>query len=439
MEKSKSVIMVGGKGERLWPLTETRPKPNVYMGGNKRILEYIFDEIVGSELYSTYLASQYRREDLRRYFEDGSSFIYDDQPLRIIYAYDLKGEMNGTADSVRKSRMWVSDIKVRERGTGLEIDLTGEEKQRFIEEKFAKQPHHWEILSYEEDFDNVIVSSGDALTNLNYRRMMDFHKKNGAFVTVAIVKVPLKRLEELGAVSMTEEGKIIKFYEKENPEKLPKDLQQKPVGNMGIYIFDKGIFKMLSKMEKVLDWGHDFFHRIDTLGEEFPEYRTELSNVFGFLDSDPDFFWDDIGTIKSYHNANMLLIDGIPGINTFSRKVTEQESNTIKGTVKHSLIGRGCKIYGTIEDCVLGNDVYVGKDTHLKRCILNSEAKICGGQEGEGWIVDRIAEIKEGAQIGKDVVIGKGSTILSGAKVKDKTRIGTGMNIDEEIEGDVKI
>jgi glucose-1-phosphate adenylyltransferase len=246
-------------------------------------------------------------------------------------------------------------------------------------------------------------------------------------------------LEELGSISMNEQDIITKFYEKENPKKLSEDIHKRPLANTGIYIFNRKIFDMLNKMENILDWGRDFFHRLGSLAEEFPEYKAELSEIFGFVDENPEFFWDDIGTLESYHNANMRLIDGIPKISTFSRKVTEQESNTIRGTMIHSLLGKGCEIHGTIENCVLGNDVYVGKNTHLRGCILNSEAKIGDKQEGEGWIVDRIGRVEEGAQVGKDVVIGRSSTILPRAKVKDKTRISAGMNIDEEVEGKVRI
>lgn len=433
--------MAGGKGERLWPLTEPRPKPNVYIGGNKRILEYIVDGLVDAGFYDIHMATQYRKDDIMRYFGDGSAFVYNGEPLKFVYIYDLKDEMNGTADSIRKSRIWVANLRIKEKRTGIETYLSGEEKQRFILEKFTKQPQHWEVLSYEEDFENVVVSSGDALTNMDYQKMIEFHKKSGAFATIATVKVPLKRLEELGSVSINKEGMIKKFYEKENPKKLPEDIQQNPLANAGIYIFDKGIFKMLNKMEKVLDWGHDFFHRIDLLVKEFPEYKEELSKIFAFSDNNPEFFWDDIGTIDSYRNANMRLIDGIPKITTFSRKVREQESNTVKGTVKHSLLGEGCEIYGTVEDCVLGNDVYVGKDTYLKGCVLNTQAKVGNNQNGEGWIVDRLAEVKEGAKIGKNVVIGRNSTILPNATVMNETKIGAGMNVEEgiEVEGELKV
>jgi NDP-sugar pyrophosphorylase family protein len=439
MDKDKSIIMVGGPGARLWPLTETRPKPNVYMGGNKRILEYIIDGLVEAGFYDIHMATQYRSDDIRRCFGDGSAFAYSGELLKIIYTYAINGEMRGTADSIRQSRMWLSDVRVKEKRTGIETAFSGEEKQRFIEDRLTKQPQHWEVLSYDDNFDNLTVSSGDSLTNLDHKKMMEFHKKKGAFATVALVKVPLRRLEELGSVSMNEQDIITKFYEKENPKKLPEDIQKRPLGNTGIYIFNNKIFDMLSKMENLLDWGHDFFHKLASLAEEFPQYRTELSQIYGFVDDNPDFFWDDIGTIASYKDANMRLIDGIPRITTFSRKVTGQESNTIRGIAKHSLLGRGCEVYGTVEDCVLGNDVYVGKGTHLKRCILNSEARVGDNLEGDGWIVDRIAKVEEGAQVGKDVVIGRGSTILPGAKVKDNTRISAGMNIDEEVEGKVSI
>jgi glucose-1-phosphate adenylyltransferase len=436
----KSIIMVGGRGERLWPLTQLRPKPLVYAGGNKRILEYTVDGLVKAGFYDIHMASQYMKDNIMRCFGDGSDFLYEKEPLNIIYTFGLNDEMNGTADSIRKSRLWLANsMRIREKRTGKETELSGEEKQKFIEESYIFHPQHWEVLSYGESYDNLVVSPGDGLTNLSYEKMLDFHKKNGAFATVALVPVPIEKMRQYGAVSKTDANKITRFYEKADPKELPEEIQKTPLASAGIYIFDKSILKMLAEMEKVLDWGHDFFSKRDTLAEEFPEYRGALSDIFGFSDDSEKVFWDDIGTIQSYRDANMMLIDGIHGITTFSRKVREQESNVVKGTVRHSLIGRGCEIHGTVEDCVIGNDVVVGKGSHLKGCILNSEAKIGDGVEGESWIIDRLGEIKEGSEVGKYVVLGRASTVFPGAKVKDNAIIGAGVNIEEDVEGEVSI
>lgn len=416
----KVLILAGGEGKRLRPLTSNRPKPDVYMGGSKRILEYVIDCFARADYYDITLAVEYMADNIRDYFGDGSEFIYgqglERHPLRITYSQGPRGDsFDGTADALRKSRLRLA------KGVGSK-NIRTQESVRLTPDEYISHPENYHLQAY-DDAETIAVGSGDLLTNFSIAELIAAHKNTAPVATLAVYPMEPENIAgKFGVAKIDKTNRIIGFKEKPPLHEIDSNLI-----NAGIYVFDREVFGLLEKERGLKDIGG---HLLPRLLELYPGQL--MVHCMGG-------YWNDIGTIEGYRETNLSLIDGLDDINIYSHKQREQENSRILGNARHSLVGQGCEIGqgADIEDCVIGNDVYIGPNVKLRRCILFPRVSVHGIKgEGEDWILDRNVEIYP-SEIGRGVVIGRGTTVKEGSRIHPNVKIDRGFNISGEVTGDM--
>ncbi len=420
----KAIILVGGGGSRLRPLTDVRPKPNVYLGSRKRLLEYDIDLFVNAGYYDLVLAVEYMSDKIMNYFRDGSHFIYKDddgveKPLRIKYAQAPAGQnMVGTADAVRKSRLQLADALVVK-------DFRTQEPVEITTGEYLKSPENYHLQRYVENFNYIVVGSGDILTNADLQPIIDFHKQKSGVATIGFYDMhPGNIVNKFGIAEIDDHGRVKRFAEK---PKKKEDIFANHV-NASVYVFDRSILDILEEnKEDMLDFGK---HVFPFLLSKYPD------DLYGYVFKG---YWNDLGTIESYRKTSMELIDGLDGISSFSRRERPQEDGKVVGVAEHSLIGRGSKVESGafVKDCVIGDESEVGKNTRLNGCVMFPNSRIDNNIEASGLILDRGVHVHEGARIGNNVPIGSGTVIKKGAVIHPGVRIGQGEVITDDVSEDI--
>ena len=413
--KDKAVILAGGKGSRLSPLTHSRPKPNVYMGGNKRLLEYTIDMAVAAGYSTLHMILEHMSEKIEGRY-NGSNFNYtingQGVPIEIKYVKAPKGNVSrGTADGLRIARPHLArGIRVRARTT--------DEAQTVSFDEYKGGVERFEMKGYVEDYDTVVVLSGDHIANLDISELVRFHKRKGAFATIGLYQMEDVRriVNELGIVDVDgTTGVVTDFREK---PKTAEDVIYKTV-NLGIYVFDRSIAEWLDKNGDMLDFGKDVFPAL-------LESSDLKHSIFGHV---MNGYWNDVGTLDNYRSTSLQLIDGIPGIDVRSHRVREQENSRIAGSLRHSLIGQGCEVGNgaVVSDSVLCNDITLEENSSVELSILFHNVRVGKDVELKRATVDSDVVIERGARIGEDIIIGKGSTIGSSAVIESGTKIDSGV------------
>ena len=301
---------------------------------------------------------------------------------------------------------------------GERINPTGKSK--------FKQALRYQNMEYIEKYnpEYVLILGGDHIYKMDYEVMLDFHKEKGADVTIAVMPVPMEEAKRFGIMITDEDHKITDFEEK--PEHPRSNL-----ASMGIYIFNwKTLKEALIAMadQPALDFGKHIIPYCHEKG--MPLYAYEYNG-----------YWKDVGTLSSYWEANMELIDIIPEFNLYEEywKIYTNSANlppqyiSEQGVVDKCLIGNGSEIYGEIHSCVVGGSVTIGKGTVIRDSIIMQGVTI-----GENCVIDK-AIIAEDTVIGDEVSIGIGSeapnklkpNIYSGglATIGEKSVIPSGVQI----------
>jgi glucose-1-phosphate adenylyltransferase len=244
--------------------------------------------------------------------------------------------------------------------------------------------------------DYVLILSGDHIYKMDYEVMLDFHKESNADVTIAVMPVPIEEASRFGIMITDEENRITEFEEKpENP--------RSNLASMGIYIFSWKVLKealITLSEQNACDFGKHIIPYCHEKGDKLFAYEY-------------NGYWKDVGTLASYWEANMELIDLIPEFNLYeefwkiytkSDRITPQyisgESN-----IEKSIIGEGTSIFGEVYNSVIGSGVTIGKGALIRDSIIMKDAEI-----GEQCIVNK-AIIAEGVQIGNHVELGIGEEV----------------------------
>ena len=414
----KVIILAGGKGTRLNPLTQARPKPSVYIGGNKRFGEYVIDMGLGAGYADFHMVLEHMGDGIEKNFRDGSDFRYmvENQhvPIRIKYVRALEGkESKGTADGLRLSRPYLADaITVKERTTGSTENVSLEDYRTGI--------GHFSRTGYVETYDAVVVLSGDHISSLDLSELVRFHKQRGAFASIGLIQVDEDRIiNELGIVGFEPKtGSVRDFREK---PKTKEDVIY-TTANTGIYVFDKSMMQWLDEHPEMLDFGKEVFPAL-MLDESLKKDVKAL-----VLDG----YWNDVGTIDEYRRTSMQLIDGIKGVDDKSHRLRVDENSRVLGKMSRYSIGRGCYVGRNVEvtDSVFCNDIEIEDSPNsnapslIDRSILFHNVKVGGDVDLKGVISDSDVTIESGAVIGEGVVIGKGTTIKKNANIGRNARIG---------------
>ena len=373
------MIMAGGKGERLYPLTKDRSKPSVPFGGKYRIVDFVLSNFVNSGIFSSYVLVQYLSQSLIEYLRTTwrHEGIIPDHFLTTVPPQMRMGEnwYRGTADSVRQNINLVRD--------------------------FAP--------------DLVAIFGADHIYRMDVRQMVDFHLKNNADVTVAANTVPLEQAKAFGVLGTNEEGRIVQFDEKPaNPKSIPNN-PNFAYASMGNYIFNtEALMQILQKRFSdvpALDFGKHILPKILT------EYRTFAYNfqsqvLPGAKPYEEQGYWRDVGTIESFWQTNMDLLGEKPKldlnnpawpISTSLRHVPA--SKFLGANVENCAIGNGCVINpnAKLKHCVISDSVIIGEEAELEDCVIMDNCEIKAGSKLKKVIMDRFNTIPAHQTIGHDL------------------------------------
>jgi len=393
MENVVAIILAGGQSERLGILALERTKPAVPFAGKYRIIDFTISNCVNSGIYNTAILTQYQPRSLTDHIGIGMpwGFPRPDAKIQLLHAYLAREEgrdwYKGTADAVYQNLLYIE----------------------------------------EQDAELVLVLSGDHIYKMDYADMRQFHEKNQADVTIAVTRLPREELHEFGTVSVDEEGQVIGFQEK---VKEPKS----DLVSMGVYLFKRDILRQLLEEDaQRRSSKHDFGRNV------FPQ----LVGNCRLLAYNFEGYWRDVGTVRSYWQANMKLLEVPPSI-TFGADwpIRTQEGEprppaTIsqRGDVTNSMISHGCIIEGRVEHSVLSPGVRVAGNAVVKYSVVMSDTVIGRESVVDYSILDKEVIVEAGCYIGfgddfqvnreEPKVMNSGITIVGkGAKIPEGVKIG---------------
>ncbi len=362
MIKSKkqciAMLLAGGQGSRLGALTKHVAKPAVSFGGKYRIIDFALSNCANSHIDTVGVLTQYRPYLLNTYIGTGSSWDLDsrDGGVAILppYATETGGQWYaGTADAIYQNLDY--------------IDL------------------------YDPNF--VLILSGDHLYRMDYRKMLREHIRNNADLTVSVMRVPWEEAPRLGIITAGEDGHIVKFTEKpKNPDSN--------LASMGIYIFSKKILKdALIADSRDPESEHDFGKNI------IPTLLNEGKRLFIY-----EFkgFWKDVGTIPSFHETSMDLLEANPQFDLMSEDfpiLTHDDTQPPHfvgedGSVERSFVGNGSRIFGEVVHSIVSNGCYVGAGAKVVDSVLLPNVRVEDGAVVTRAIVGEDSTIKAGAVFG---------------------------------------
>ncbi len=353
-----AMLLAGGQGSRLGVLTAKVAKPAVSFGGKYRIIDFPLSNCINSGIDTVGVLTQY-------------------QPLRL------------------NTHIGIGIPWDLDRNIGGVTVLPPYEKSSNTEWYTGTANAIYQNINYMETYnpEYVLILSGDHIYKMDYEVMLDFHKRNGAEVTIAAMPVPMEEAKRFGIVITDDNRKIVDFEEKpENP--------RSNLASMGIYIFNWKTLReaLIAKAQQpALDFGKHIIPYCHENGA--PMYAYEFNG-----------YWKDVGTLNSYWEANMELIDIVPEFNLYeeywkiytkSDKISPQYISG-ESAIERSLIGEGSEIYGSVYNSVIGCGVTIGRGTVVRDSIIMNDTMI-----GEGCEVNK-GIIAENVTVGNQVKLGVG-------------------------------
>ncbi len=391
-----AVILGGGRGTRLYPLTKERSKPAVPIAGKYRLVDIPISNCLNSGIRRIYVLTQFNSASLNRHIKNTYNFDAFSQGFVDILAAEQTPSSQrwyqGTADAVRQSL------------------------------------HHLENYNHE----HVLILSGDQLYQMDYRVMLRHHVEKDADLTVATIPVVAAEAPGFGIMKTNKEGMVENFVEKPGVEELdqwrsemPEYFSQKGrvyLASMGIYVFKKHV---LSRLFKDNPAATDFGKEI------IPKAIMEDYKVAGF---EFDGYWTDIGTIKSFFEANLDLTDILPRFNLFDNErfiythARLLPASKLSGTTfDHSILAEGCLIEAShIEHSVIGIRSRIGRETRVEHSIIMGNDFYQSAEEVENGTGDNPpmgigrrcfisnAIVDKNCKIGNDVRIAGGGHLANG-------------------------
>ncbi len=418
-KKTLGIILGGGQGSRLYPLTQSRSKPAVPIAGKYRLVDIPISNCINSEIKRMYVLTQFNSASLNRHIKNTYHFSFFSQAFVDVLAAEQTPMSDtwfqGTADAVRQSM------------------------------------HHF----LRHDFDYALILSGDQLYQMDYNLMIDQHVKDGAKISIATIPVNAKDATSFGILKSDDNNEVTSFIEKPDEKLLPdwtsevsddmKSEGRNYLASMGIYIFNRDLLIELMKNPDTNDFGKEIIPQ--ALGEhKIVSYQYEG-------------YWTDIGNIDSFFEANLGLTDNIPAFDLYNKdrriytRARMLPTSKISGTtLNRSVIGEGCIVHAAkidrsvigirsrigsestvINTYMMGNDLYetldeinnnktsilmgIGERCFIKNtiidknCRIGDDVRINGGdhlkdEETDLYCIrDGIVVIKKGAIIPKGYVI----------------------------------
>ena len=376
INKTLAIILAGGEGSRLQPLTNLRAKPSVPFGGKYRIIDFTLTNCLHSGLRRILVLTQYKSHSLHKHLRDGWSIF---NPELGEYVTPIPAQMRhgnkwyqGTADAIYQNN----------------------------------------YLLERSDTEWTIILSGDHIYRMDYASMLETHKTRNADVTIACMNVPLNEANRFGVITTEQNQKITQFHEKPNTDVTAVDKEKTVLASMGIYIFStKLLIEILEQDSLDEKSSHDFGK--DILPRLLDSHRV-YAHLFGETKGrvSPDNYWRDVGTIDSYYQATIDLLKPVPPLDLYqkdwpirsyqsqtppARSIPGESGN--EGIFINSILSGGTIISGSnvshsvlfqnvfiddealVENSVLFDNVIVGKNVSLNKCIVDKNVVIPDGEE----------------------------------------------------------
>lgn len=373
-----AMVLAGGKGERLSPLTLRRAKPSVAFGGKYKIIDFVLSNLFNSGIKKVYILTQYRAYSLNKHIRESwgkwtglGEFYVDISPET---SSESEEWFKGTADAILQYL-------------------------RFVEST---------------DADYVAIFGGDHIYKMDVTQMIKAHRMNQADITIAAMEVPAAEASRFGVFTVDEDARITGFAEKpERPERIPG--RDTCFASMGNYIFStRKLIEVLQEGKKShadLDFGKHVIPMMMAKGDRVFAYNFN-DNVIPGMNAEERGYWRDVGTIDSYYEANMDLVKVSPHLNLYNYKwpILTNQGNlppaktvfddddrrgqnldsyvcagciTSGGTVRRSILGPRCKVnsYSLIEDSILFENVTVGRHVKIRRAIIDKNNVIPDGTQ----------------------------------------------------------
>lgn len=395
MKNVIALIMAGGKGERLMPLTASRSKPAIPFGGLYLLVDLTLSNCINSEVYKILVLPQYKSQTLIQHLENGWSIFSGSLGhfLRIVPPQMMRGDKwyQGTADSIRQNLEMIE----------------------------KENPSH------------LLILSGDHVYKMNYARFKAYHVEHDADVTISVIETDRDQAQEYGVLQVNDQYRVIGFQEKpKSPACIPGDPDRSLV-SMGIYIFKAGVLLDLLKRDDKPDFGKDILPAIlDTHKVMAYPYRREnrLEEVVFFTDEGgsraelpmevaPDSgYWRDVGNLDAFWNANMDLCGLAPFFNLYGVRwpmrtmqrqfppvktlsVQDEDGQLLQGQALDSMVAHGSVIGGgvvrnsilsynvsvhrgaEVDESVIMENVDVGRYCKIKKAIIADGTRIPAGTE----------------------------------------------------------
>ncbi|QWV92625.1 glucose-1-phosphate adenylyltransferase [Geomonas oryzisoli] len=373
-----AMVLAGGKGERLSPLTIRRAKPSVMFGGKYKIIDFVLSNLFNSGIKKVYILTQYRAYSLNKHIRESWGKWTGLGEFFVAISPETSSEnedwFKGTADAILQYL-------------------------RFVESS---------------DADYVAIFGGDHIYKMDVSQMIDYHRRNRADLTVAALEVPVQEASRFGVFSVDDDYKITAFTEKpKNPESIPG--RDTCFASMGNYIFST------KKLIEVLQEGKKRYEDLDFGKHVIPMMLENRDKVFAYnfndniipgMKAEEKGYWKDVGTIESYYEANMDLIHVSPQLNLYNYKwpILTNQGNlppaktvfdedgrrgmnidsyvcagciTSGATVRRTILGPRCKVnsYSEVEDSILFENVTVGRHVKIRRTIIDKNVVIPDGTE----------------------------------------------------------
>ena len=373
-----AMVLAGGKGERLSPLTIRRAKPSVMFGGKYKIIDFVLSNMFNSGIKKVYILTQYRAYSLTKHIRESWGKWTGLGEFFVAISPETSSEseewFKGTADAILQYL-------------------------RFVESS---------------DADYVAIFGGDHIYKMDVSQMIDYHRKTRADLTVAALEVPIDDASRFGVFSVDEDYHITAFNEKPaQPETIPGG--STCFASMGNYIFST------KKLIEVLQEGKKRYEDLDFGKHVIPMMLENRDKVFAYnfndniipgMRAEEKGYWKDVGTIESYYEANMDLINVSPQLNLYNYKwpiltnqgnlppaktVFDEEGRrgmnidsyvcagciTSGATVRRTILGPRCKVnsFSLVEDSILFENVTVGRSVKIKRAIIDKNTVIPDGSE----------------------------------------------------------
>ncbi|MBQ2644958.1 glucose-1-phosphate adenylyltransferase [bacterium] len=397
-DKCLTMILAGGEGRRLYPLTRDRAKPAVPFGGRYRIIDFVINNFVNSGFHKIKVLTQYKSDSLNYHITRGwplSPII--GQYIDLVPA-QMRTDGNwykGTADAVFQNLTHIHD----------------------------------------ENPDYVCVFGGDHIYKMDVRLMLNYHKEKEASLTIAAIPIPIEEASEFGIIEVDDDWRCTGFVEK--PKEKPKSIPGRPdmcLASMGNYIFttDKLVneLKIDAEIETSNhDFGKNIIPKMLNDGERIFIYDFTTNEFDGMTPTEKGY-WKDVGSIDSYWQANMDLLDYSPELNLYSEdwplrtfnynyppaKFIWEEGDRI-GMATNSMVSEGCIISGgSISRCVLSPKVRINSFANVTGSILMENVNIGRHAEIKKAIIDKNVEVPPYTRIGfnRDEDIARGFIVSTG-------------------------